>query len=103
MVEYKFLCPRCKKLLDAFVDLYIENVTYWAEITEIGDIEYYDRDENDSEHIGSYCPECDANFSRYAEEFVVKITDDGTIEPIGEYWLDHKEEFEKVVSELLMD
>lgn len=102
MGEYKFLCPRCHKLLDEFIDYYVEKKDYYAVINKEGEIEYVDSKEIDRRHISSFCPECDYGLECYSSDLIVWVTDDGDIEPIGYYWLEHKELLAEIKAKMMM-
>ena len=101
MKKYMYLCPECHKLVEELKVLYKEYTWYLAR--PIDDLSDFERDWIDeSEFIESLCPHCGTVFSIYPDDLIVLITDDGMIEPVGMYWSDRREEFDRAVSEILM-
>jgi len=102
MVEYKFLCPRCKKLMDDFGESFNEINNYCVYLNEVGFEEYKYISTGDGEWVLTYCPEpgCGFDTEKYrAVDFIVKV-DGNKIEPHGDYWRENEDRLKEIIKEL---
>jgi len=102
MVEFKFLCPKCGKLLDEFGDYWMEKTIYYVRPRNDGSVECFNTDTISDKRIETFCPECDSSFEYEPEDFLVMITDDDDIIPYGFYWIKHKDDFVKIKAKIIM-
>ena len=101
MTEYKFLCPRCREILNEFGECWMETKDYYISVRGRETIEYTEGNFVDEKLVEVFCPVCGESFTGYrGKDFLVEIMDDGDIQPYGEYWMEHKVEFERIKAEL---
>jgi len=100
-----FLCPKCKRLYRHFKEVSKEIMDYYYELKETSygfEYEIVGEKMVHSEFMMTECPNPDCDFYSEAydcEEFAVKI-ENGKIKPIGDFWDDEKELFNKIVREM---
>jgi len=87
------LCPHCRQRVPFMHEFVLEFNKYACEPTGDGEIEMWFKETLSMDTKDTACPLCKWIFTEWTtKDFLVKLNDDGTLEPIGEYWLQHREE-----------
>ena len=96
-----FVCPKCKEFLEYFKELRREENEFqvFYSNNDWNSEEYRPVDCAESEHILTFCPECDFRSQNYsATEFAVMIEDNKVID-VESYWSAHLEELKEIAKE----
>jgi len=98
----RFLCPRCKCLLEEMYEEFHVAQTFTVNTNEVYDLEA----ETKPSFYLCFCLNGDCNFETdwwRAKDFLVEVEEKNgsrRVKPIGEYWKKHKKELKKIEKEV---
>jgi len=101
-MAFKFLCPKCGKLVDRLSVVADETNEYKVGIDGFGETVWELDEVISSECAVVHHYDCDFETHEWRpDDFLVEIDDDGNIKPVGDYWSFFKEDFKRLTENLI--